>query len=79
MADLGLDGEAIDKIASMCVPYDGIEYGYTYSDLTQRVLPAILLSAFPDKEISLETISGVVKATLPTAPFNERLGRKINE
>ena len=71
LSDIGFADEHSDHMAAMCVPYDGLGYGYTYSDLTQRVLPAILLSAFPDKQIDWQIIEEVIKATPPTAPFNE--------
>jgi hypothetical protein len=71
LGDVGLKEDQAPQIAALCVPYDGLGYGYTYSDLTQRVLPAILLSAYPDKPIDGSTITEVIKATPPTAPFSE--------
>lgn len=71
LGDIGLTDEHANHMAAMSVPYDGLGYGYTYSDVTQRVLPAILLSAYPDKQIDWEVITEVIKATLPTAPFAE--------
>lgn len=69
--ELKLTGQQITQLADMCVPYDTLNYGYTYSDLTQKVLPAFLLSAYPDKQIDIEIIHEVIKNTPPTIPFNE--------
>jgi len=74
LSDLELTEEQIGQLAAMCVPYDGLNYGYTYSDLTQKVLPAMLLNAYPDKQIDMEIIIEVIKTTMPTAPFNEIVG-----
>lgn len=71
LGDIGLKDEHAAQIAASCVPYDSLDYGYTYSDLTQRVLPSILLSSYPDREITYETIQEVIKATPPTAPFSQ--------
>lgn len=71
LGDIGFNDDHAQQAAALCVPYDGLGYGYTYSDITQRVLPAILLGAYPDKQIDWNLITEVIKATPPTAPFNE--------
>lgn len=71
LAETGINDEQVKRVADLCVPYAKLEYGYTYSDLTQRILPTVLLSVYPDKPISLEDIEKVIRETPPTAPFNE--------
>lgn len=71
LSDVGLTDDHTHQIADLCVPYDGLGYGYTYSDLVQRVLPAILLSVYPSNPVSFGAILEVIKLTPPTAPFNE--------
>lgn len=71
LGDIGFTDDHANQAAALCAPYDGLGYGYTYSDLTQRVLPSILLGAYPDKQITWELVVEVIKATPPTAPFNE--------
>jgi SpoVK/Ycf46/Vps4 family AAA+-type ATPase len=71
LEDTGINDEQVNRVAALCVPYKNLEYGYTYSDLTQRVLPTVLLSVYPDKPISLEIIEEVINEVPPTAPFNE--------
>lgn len=44
-------------------------YGYTYSDLTQRLIPTILLQAFPDGPVTFELAAATCLAIEPTKPF----------
>ena len=46
-------------------------FGYTYSDLTQRLIPGMLLEAYPDKPISVDLALEVIARTAPTEPFRE--------
>lgn len=71
--DLDLTEDQITQLATMCVPYNGLTYGYTYSDLTQKVLPAIMLTGYPDKQIDFESAVKVISETVPTAPFYEQV------
>lgn len=63
--------EQISELATLCVPYSGLGYGYTYSDITQKILPAVLLRAMPDAKVTFDNIKAIIEATPPTAPFNE--------
>jgi AAA+ superfamily predicted ATPase len=47
------------------------EPGFTYSDLTQRLLPALVLDAYPDKPIKFERALELVVKTKPTPKFSE--------
>jgi len=47
---------------------DGRAYGFTYSDLTDRVLPAVLLDALPDDPLRFERAIEVVTRIEPTPP-----------
>lgn len=73
LGEIGLTDEQATQLAALCVPYSTLSYGYTYSDLTQRVLPTVLLRAYPDKPIDLQMVADVIKDTPPTAPFNESI------
>jgi AAA+ superfamily predicted ATPase len=44
-------------------------YEFTYSDITQRLLPDILLDAFPERPISFERALEVAKRVKATPPF----------
>ena len=46
-------------------------YGFTFSDLIQRLLPAIILDAYPDSEVDPERVIMIAKTMIPTEPFHE--------
>ena len=52
---------------------NGQVYGYTFSDVTQRFIPSLLLEAFPDKRVTFELALSVVKRIGPTQPFGSAL------
>jgi len=51
------------------------KYGFTYSDLTNRLVPEIILEAFPDSPITAELAMRVVKRLEPTKPFSDEQKR----
>ncbi|WP_394168924.1 AAA family ATPase [Saccharospirillum alexandrii] len=51
-------------------------YGYTYSDLTQRLLPAIVLDAYPHGPIKASRAIELAMTIIPTPPFNDLVARK---
>ncbi|WP_431049992.1 AAA family ATPase [Roseateles sp. L2-2] len=46
-------------------------YGLTYSDLTQRLLPAIILNAYPAGPMTAAEAITLAKSIEPTPPFND--------
>lgn len=46
-------------------------YGFTYSDITQRLLPAIVLDAYPDGPIRPARALELAESMLPTPPFKD--------
>lgn len=44
-------------------------YGCTYSDLTQRLVPSIVLDAFPDRAVSGSRAIEIARTFEPTPPF----------
>jgi len=46
--------------------------GFTYSDLTQRLLPIIVLDAYPDSAITFERTLEIVKGLTPSPAFQEK-------
>lgn len=47
-------------------------YGFTFSDLTQRVLPGIILDAYPGQAVSAKRALEVVRSIVPTPPFQDK-------
>jgi len=60
-----------NQVAREMVPGQKQKYGYTYSDITQRYLPSLLLEAFPDKRVTLQLAIEVAKSIEPTKPFSD--------
>ncbi|PZO22608.1 MAG: ATPase [Leptolyngbya foveolarum] len=46
-------------------------YGFTFSDLTQRLLPTIILDAYPNGPVDAKRALEIANSIVPTTPFNE--------
>jgi AAA+ superfamily predicted ATPase len=69
--EVGFTKPQIQSIVTATGPTNHCDYGYTYSDLTQRFLPALLLSAFPSKPITFDLAKDVIDRHPPTPPFKQ--------
>lgn len=69
--ELGLNQVQIDEIVALTGSSKGGEYGFTFSDLTQRLLPAIVLDAYPNQPVTSNRAIEIAKQLLPTKPFQE--------
>jgi AAA+ superfamily predicted ATPase len=67
---VGLTDRQIDQLVHLTGP-NGRGYGYTYSDLVDRILAAACLAAYPDRPITAELIAEQIHANPPTRPFSE--------
>lgn len=47
------------------------DYGFTFSDLTQRLLPSIVLDAYPSRPVNGARAVEIAKAMTPTPPFRD--------
>jgi AAA+ superfamily predicted ATPase len=47
-------------------------YGYTFSDITQRFVPSLILAAYPKGKITRQLALDVIADTAPTAPFKSQ-------
>jgi hypothetical protein len=54
-------------------PQAGREYSFTFSDLMQRLLPAIVLDAYPSRPVTGARAVEVAASILPTPPFKEQI------
>ena len=68
LADCGLSPTELEKLVELTGDTGG-GYGYTYSDLANRVLPAAVLEAFPDRRITIDIVADAIAANPPTPPF----------
>ncbi|MDR2011891.1 MAG: ATP-binding protein [Rhodanobacter sp.] len=68
---LGFNTKQIDEIVTATGKRDG-RYGFTFSDLTQRLLPAIVLDAYPSRGVEAARALEIAKHMQPTPPFEEK-------
>jgi SpoVK/Ycf46/Vps4 family AAA+-type ATPase len=75
LAPFDLGEITIEKIAEITGKTNGRSYGFSFSDITQRLVPAIILDAFPSKPVTKERAVEVALSIQPTPPF----GRTLDE
>lgn len=71
LKQLGFSEAKIKVMVSATGARDGRKYGFTFSDLTQRLLPAIVLDAYPGNAVSPEKAIEIAQGMIPTPPFQE--------
>ena len=72
LKEVGFKNHDVEEIVTLTGPAGDQQYGFTYSDLTQRLLPALVMTAYPSKSISIELARSVVASMQATAPFQEK-------
>jgi AAA+ superfamily predicted ATPase len=68
---LGFTPQQIDKMVSATGPVKDRAYGFTFSDLTQRLLPRIVLNAYPAGPVTAAGALEIASTTIPTPPFQD--------
>lgn len=68
LAGLGFDPTAVEAIVSATGSRNG-QPGFTYSDLTQRFIPTLVLDAYPDRPITAERALHLAQEMPPTPAF----------
>lgn len=61
--------EELQQLVQATGSNGGRPYGYTYSDLLRRLLPSLLLDAFPDRPIVFERALELARSQQPTPSF----------
>jgi AAA+ superfamily predicted ATPase len=72
LLELGFSEVQISKIVKETGANKLGREGFTFSDLTQRLIPSIILNAYPDKPVEFESTIQIVKQMIPTPPFNDK-------
>ncbi|MGY0343511.1 AAA family ATPase [Xylella fastidiosa] len=67
---LGLSAKHIEELVVATGKGSG-HYGFTFSDLTQRLLPAIVLDAYPSCCVEATRALEIARQMQPTPPFEE--------
>lgn len=68
---LGLSQSDLDALVGATGRQKGRDYGFTFSDITQRLLPAIVLDAYPSRPVRGARAVEIAHGILPTPPFQE--------
>ncbi len=72
LAELGVNAETIDAMTEITGATKDRAYGHTFSDLLQRIIPSIILDAYPNNKVDNSRIIEITKSIIPTPPFNEK-------
>lgn len=75
---LDVSADQLDELVTL-TGSRGAAPGYTYSDLTQRLAPAAVLAAFPDKALTVREFLHAVATTTATPPFGANGARNDGE
>jgi SpoVK/Ycf46/Vps4 family AAA+-type ATPase len=71
LEELDFSSQQIHSLVAATGATHGRSYGYTYSDLAQRLLPGLLVAAYPSNPITFDLAKEVVERHPPTPPFKE--------
>jgi ATPase family associated with various cellular activities (AAA) len=68
---VGIDDRTLGKLVNLTGPR-GSEPGFTYSDLTQKLLPTAIMAAFPDKQLGADVLLAVATKMRATPEFRSQ-------
>jgi AAA+ superfamily predicted ATPase len=71
LAGTGLTKADFEVIGEKLGDTDTRAYGFTFSDITQRFIPSLVLYAYPDRKITRELALKLIESIAPTPPFKE--------
>ncbi len=71
LEEVGFTSAEIDQVVEATGKIKDREEGFTYSDITQRLLPTVVLDAYPDKPITFKRTIEIVEGIKPTPSFKE--------
>ncbi len=71
LAEIGFQPAEVEAVVQATGPRGDDQPGFTYSDLTQRLIPTIVLDAFPATSIKPERAIEIAEQMLPTVAFKE--------
>lgn len=74
LSEAGFNQAQIDKMVAVTGSREKDGIGFTFSDLTQRLLPTLVLDAYPDKAITFERAFAIAQKLSPTPQFRDGQG-----
>ncbi len=61
----------LSRVVELTGENNGYGIGFTFSDITQRLVPSVILAAYPDRGVNADLIVAVASTTKPTPAFAE--------
>ena len=71
LSDLGFTHKEIQTLAAVTGDNKERGYGFTYSDLTQRLIPEVVFDAYPKQGITFTRALQLAQSLQPTPPFRD--------
>lgn len=71
LKQLGFSPQHVNALVSATGAQNGRNYGFTFSDLTQRLLPTIILDAYPASAVNPARALEIARSLIPTPPFQD--------
>ncbi|WP_025663190.1 AAA family ATPase [Aquimarina megaterium] len=71
LIELGFTDAEIKDMVGITGETDAREYGFTFSDLTQRLLPSLVLDAYPNEGVNPKKSKEIADKIKPTPPFQD--------
>lgn len=71
LRQLGFSKPQIEALVAATGAQKGRAYGFTFSDLTQRLLPSIVLDAYPSNAVTPTRAVEIARGMPPTPPFQD--------
>jgi len=71
LAPLGLNAQHIDALVRATAAQNDDDAGFTFSDLTQRLIPTIVLDAYPSNPVDGIRAIEIASGMKPTPPFRD--------
>ena len=68
---LGLSPEDIEEMVKETGKTERQEYGFTFSDLIQRLFPAVILDSYPYHSITPKRAIEIARKMIPSPPFQD--------
>lgn len=68
---LGFSDQQIDELVEATGPKNKDSIGYSFSDITQRLLPAIIFEFYPSRSINTIDAINIAKRIIPTPQFKD--------
>jgi AAA+ superfamily predicted ATPase len=72
LEELDFNKVEIAEFVKLTGPNKKRDYGFTYSDISQRLIPNLIIDAYPDKAVDFKTALLLLHTIQPTQPFKEQ-------